>query len=76
MQRRMTHASLFVPIAVSPDGTRHIIPSRDGAPLCGVERTGAMQIYAPDNIQSARLCPRCKQKHMRGVQGVDKGGGW
>jgi len=68
MNRRFTHARLYVPTLLAADGTRHIIPARDGAPLCGAPLVGTQ--HEPSNWLRGALCQRCVQKHMRDVLNI------
>lgn len=67
MRKVQPLSTLFVPTVVI-DGARHIIPKRDGPPLCGAEGSGKQtepQTYAGANLNG--LCPRCRQKYARRV---------
>lgn len=56
--------SLYVPTAVDVAGSRHIIPGKDLAPLCGAETPIADQ-YGPDTYRPERLCLRCRQRYLK-----------
>ena len=73
MQRRMSYALLTL---VGDDGTRHILPSRNGSPLCGAERTESMQINPPVDRRARDLCEDCLQQFIRNARSVEEGGGW
>lgn len=76
-RRDGTSGDLFVPTVLDASGARHIIPSRDGAALCGADTLLSTQA-APASHRPDALCPRCRQRHakkMLAAQGVSTGWG-
>jgi hypothetical protein len=57
----------YVPTHVAADGTRHIIPGKGEAPLCGADADG--RDVQPLPHWPRNLCPRCMQRHARRILG-------
>lgn len=68
MSRTNYDSTLYVPTMVDAEQCRHIIPHKDGDPLCGAEFIG--QQFPPHSYQRHSLCPRCVQRHIRAMRGI------
>lgn len=66
MNRRYTHARLYVPTLAIAGEPRHILTERNGPTLCGTQTVGGAQ-WAPQEWGRGQLCPRCVQQHMKQV---------
>lgn len=75
MERRVNkYGVLYVPTVEDTEGTRHIIPGRDCAPLCEREATGEQ--WPPQSWSRSNLCQRCVQRYIRKAEGIEAGWGW